>query len=168
MTAAIMVFLLLVGALLQSLIPATAWLGLSKPPILPAVALYYALVHPRGTAVTAAILAGVIQDTMSLFPVGTSALCLVIFGLFVVETRETMFRDSVVTVAVLGAASAAFTTIGLYVLLSLNSLAADMPLWWVALKTGGNALLGLVAAPAVWWMASTLEHHVGLTAADER
>jgi rod shape-determining protein MreD len=168
MTAAIMVFLMLAGALLQSLIPAAAWLGLSKPPLLPAVALYYALVHARGTAVTAAILAGVMQDTMSLFPVGTSALCLVVFGLFVVETRETMFRDSVVTVAVLGAASAAFTTIGLYVLLSLNSLAADMPLWWVALKTGGNALLGLVAAPAVWWMASTLEHHVGSTAADER
>lgn len=163
-----MVFLLLAGALLQSLVPAAAWLGLSKPPILPAVALYYALFHPRGTAVTAAILAGLMQDTMSLFPVGTSALCLVVFALFVVETRETMFRDSALTVAVLGAGSAAFTTVGLAVMLSLNTLSVDMPLWWVALKTGGNALLGLVVAPLVWWMASTLEQHVGITAGDER
>lgn len=168
MTAAIMVFLLLAGALLQSVMPAAAFLGLSKPPILASVALYYALVHSRGMAVTAAILAGVVQDSLSLFPVGTSALCLVVFGLLVVETRETMFRDSLFTVAVLGAASAAFTTLGLYGMLSLNSLAADIPPWWVVLKTGGNALLGLGAAPIVWWMTSTLEHHVGLTAADER
>ncbi|MEI6788736.1 MAG: rod shape-determining protein MreD [bacterium] len=168
MTAAIMVFLLLVGALIQGLIPAAAWLGLSKPPILPAVALYYALVHPRGMAVTAAILAGMIQDTMSLFPVGTSALCLVVFALFVVKTRETMFRDSVLTMAVLGAAMAAFTTLGLYGMLSLNTLSVDMPLWWVALKAGGNALLGLVVAPLVWWVADTLERHVGLTTAEAR
>lgn len=168
MTAAIMVFLLLAGALFQSLMPPMAWLGLSKPPVLPAVALYYALVHPRGMAVVAAILAGVIQDTMSLFPVGTSALCLVVVGLVVVETRETMFRDSLVTVAVLGAVSAAFTTLGLYAMLSLNSLTVGTPPWWVALKAGGNALLGLVAAPAVWWLASTLEQHVGLTVEDER
>lgn len=168
MTAAIMIFLLLVGALIQGLIPAAAWLGLSKPPILQAVALYYALIYPRGMAVTAAILAGVIQDTMSLFPVGTSSLCLVVFTLFVVQTRETMFRDSFLTVAVLGASMAAFTTFGLYGMLSLNSLAADMPLWWVALKAGGNALLGLMVAPLVWWMADTLERHVGLTRAEER
>jgi hypothetical protein len=38
----------------------------------------------------------------------------------------------------------------------------------VGLKAGGNALFGLGVAPAVWWVADTLERHVGLTTAEER
>jgi rod shape-determining protein MreD len=168
MTAAIMFFLLLVGGLLQSLIPASAWLGLSKPPFLMAVALYYALAHPRGTAVTAAILAGIIQDSMSLLPVGYSSLCFVLFGVFLAETREKLFGDSLFTVAILGASLGALTTLGLYLMLSLNSLVDAIPVWWVALKMGGTALLGLGVAPLVWWSAAMLERHVGLTYVGER
>ena len=168
MTAAIMIFLLLVGGLLQSLIPATALLGLSKPPFLMAVALYYALAHSRWTAVTAAILAGVMQDSMSLLPVGYSSLCFVVFGVFLAETREKLFGDSLFTVAILGASLGALTTLGLYLMLSLNSLADSIPFWWVALKMGGTALLGLCVAPLVWWSAAMLERHVGLTYIGER
>ena len=168
MTVAIMIFMLLVGGLLQSLLPATAWLGLSKPPFLMAVALFYALTHARGMALVAAILAGIIQDSMSLFPVGYSSLCFTVFALILSETRATLFRDSVLTVAVLGAVLAAVTTLGLYLMLLVNALAEGIPAGWVALKMGGNALLGLVAAPVVWWLASSLELHVGLTAGEDR
>lgn len=167
MTAAIMIFLLLVGGLVQSLMPAAALLGLSKPPILMAVALYYALAHSRGTAVIAAILAGIMQDSMSLLPVGYSAFCFVIFGVILAETREKLFGDSLLTVAILGAALGALTTLCLFLMLSLNSLADSIPLWWVVLKMGGTALLGFGAAPLVWWSAATLERHVGLTYAGE-
>lgn len=168
MTAAIMIVFLLGGALLQSLIPAAASLGLSKPPILLAVALYFALVHSRGMAVIVAILAGIIQDSMSLFPVGTSALCFVAFTLVIAEWRETLFRDSLFTVAILGAVLSALTTLALSLILSLNAAEAIAPNWWVALKMGGNAVLGLATAPLVWWLASSLEHHVGLTGGEER
>jgi rod shape-determining protein MreD len=168
MTAAIMIFLLLGGGLLQSLIPASAVLGLAKPPFLMAVSLYYALAHPRGTAVLAAILAGVIQDSMSLLPLGYSALCFVIFGVILAETREKLFGDSLFTVAILGASLGALTTLGLFLMLSLNALADSIPFWWVALKMGGTALLGLGIAPLVWWVAATLERHVGLTYVGER
>lgn len=168
MTVAIMIFLLLVGGLLQSLIPAAAVLGLSKPPFLMAVALYYALAHPRGTAVIAAILAGVMQDSMSLLPVGYSALCFVIFGVILAETREKLFGDSLFTVAILGASLGALTTLGLYLMLSLNALADSIPFWWVVLKMGGTALLGLGAAPLVWSAAAALERQVGLTYVGER
>lgn len=167
MTAAIMIFLLLVGGLLQSLVPASSLLGLSKPPFLMAVALYYALAHSRGTAVIAAILAGIIQDSMSLLPVGYSAFCFVIFGVILAETREKLFGDSLFTVAILGAGLGALTTLCLFLMLSLNSLADSIPLWWVALKMGGAALLGFGVAPLVWWSAATLERHVGLTYAGE-
>jgi len=163
-----MIFLLLGGGLLQSLIPATALLGLAKPPFLMAVSLYYALAHPRGMAVMAAILAGVIQDSMSLLPVGYSALCFVIFGVFLAETREKLFGDSLFTVAILGASLGALTTLGIFLMLSLNSLADSIPFWWVALKMAGTALLGLGVAPLVWWLAAALERHVGLTYVGER
>ncbi len=168
MTAAIMIFLLLLGGLLQSLIPASAWLGVSKPPFLMAVALYYALSHPRRTAVVAAIMAGIIQDSMSLIPIGYSSLCFVIFGVVLAETREKLFGDSLLTVAVLGAGLGALTTLGLYLMLSLNSLADSIPVGWVALKMVGTALLGLGVSPLVWLMAATLERHVGLTYEGER
>ena len=168
MTMAIMIFLLLAGGLLQSLMPATAWMGLSKPPFLLAVALYYALVHSRGTALAAAILAGVIQDSLSLFPVGYSSLCFVVIALVVGGARETLFRDSLFTVAIVGAALAALTTLLLYLMLRVNALAVNLPAWWVMLKMGGSALLGLGTVPLVWWLASSLEHHVGSTAGDER
>lgn len=167
MTAGIMIFLLLVGGLLQSLVPASSLLGLSKPPFLMAVALYYALAHSRGMAVIAAILAGIIQDSMSLLPVGYSAFCFVIFGVILAETREKLFGDSLLTVAILGAGLGALTTLCLFLMLSLNSLADSIPLWWVVLKMGGTALLGFCAAPLVWWSAATLERHVGLTYAGE-
>jgi len=163
MTAIILIVFLLVGALVQSLVPAAAGLGLSKPPVLLAVALYFALVHSRGVAVTAAILAGILQDSMSLFPVGTSSLCFVVFSLLIVEWRESLVRESLLTVAILGAGTAALTTLALALMLSLDAPGAVIPPWWVALKMGGNALLGLATAPLVWWLASGLEHHVGLT-----
>lgn len=168
MTAAILIFLLLLGGLLQSFVPALAWLGLSKPPFLLGVALYYALVHSRTTALAAAILAGIIQDSLSLFPVGTSALCFTVFALALHRTRETLFRDSLFTVAALGAVLSALTTLGLCLLVSGSEGGVAAPFWWVALKTGGTAVLGLFTAPVVWGMASWLERHVGALAGGER
>jgi rod shape-determining protein MreD len=168
MIAAIMIFLLLVGGLLQSLIPATPVLGLSKPPFLMGVALYYALAHTRGTAVIAAILAGIMQDSLSLLPIGYSALCFVVIGIGLAETREKLFGDSLVTVAILGAGLGALTTLALYLMLDLNSLVEAIPIWWVLLKMGGAALLGLWVAPLVCLVATTLERQVGLTYMDEK
>lgn len=168
MKVAILLFLLLVGGLLQSLVPALPWLGLSKPPFLMAVALYSVLVHTRATAVVTAILAGVMQDSLSLIPVGYSSLCLVVFVLVLSATRATLFRDSPVTVAALGAVAGALMTLGLYLMLSVTDRVVHLPAGWVALKMVGGALQGLVTAPLVWWLASSLEHHVGLTAEEER
>lgn len=162
MSGAVMVLVLLLATLLQSAIPAAPWLASSKVPLLLAVVLYYALTHRRGMFLTVAILAGVIQDSMSLMPVGSSALCFVALGLFVLESRGVLFRDSVPTVTALGAALGALTTAGLYVLLRAGIDMAEVPLWWLMLKMGGNALLGGLVAPVVWVAARALEDHVGI------
>ena len=167
MTAAILVFLLLVGGLLQSLTPATPWLGASKPPFLMAVVLYYALVHSRGMALAAALLAGIMQDSLSLLPLGYSPLCFVAFTLVVVRARETLFRDSLFTVAMLGAWLSALTTLALYLLLRVSDFEMNCSPGWMGLKMGGSALLGLAVAPLVWALASALERHVGMSVTED-
>ena len=167
MTAAMGVFLLLMAALLQSVVPTAAWLALSKPPFLMAVVLYYALTHRRGAFLTVAVLAGVIQDSLSLMTVGFSSLCFVAFGLAVLEGRGVLFRDSLLTVAALGAVMAALTVCGLYALLRTSTEMVGVPFWWLGLKVGGNALLGALTAPAVWLLAGSLERHTGVSHLEE-
>jgi rod shape-determining protein MreD len=166
MTVAIMAFLLLVATLVQSLVPAADALGASKLPCLLGVVLYYALTHSRGMAVTVAMLAGIIQDSLSRMPLGYSALCFSVAVLILVQIRDVLFRDSLAMVAATGAIVSALTTLVLYVMLTVGADMAGVPLWWLALKMGGNALLGAMTAPAVWLVAGTLEHQVGIMHSD--
>lgn len=162
MMAAVMVFLLLAAGVVQSLTPAAAWLASTKTPLLLGVAVYYALAHGRGAAAAAAAIAGLLQDSLSLIPVGYSALCFVAFALTVHRLRGVLFRDSVVTVAALGAVLGALTTLALYAMLRMGPNMAAVPGWWLLLKLCGSALLGMLAAPVVWGVAGAIERQVGI------
>lgn len=162
MTGVVMAFMLLAAGVLQSLIPAAGWLASSKTPFLLGVALYYALTHSRGLTAVAAVLAGVIQDSLSLIPVGFSAFCFVGFALAVHHLRGVLFRDSAFTVMVLGAGLAALTTLTLYGMLLLGTSMVGVPFGWLVMKLAGSALLGLVAAPVVWAVAGSIERQVGI------
>lgn len=168
MTAAIMIFLLLAATLVQSLVPAVAWLGTSKWPCLLAVVLYYSLTHARGAVVVVAVLAGIVQDSLSLIPMGYSALCFTLVGLALFHIRGVLFRDSLLTVAMAGAVSSAATVAFLYLMLALGSDWVGVPAGWLGVKMAGNALLGMLAAPAVWQLARTLETQVDIVPADQR
>lgn len=157
-----MVLLLLLAALLQSAVPAAPWLASAKVPVLMAVVLYYALTHRRGVFVTVAILAGVIQDSLSLIPAGFSSLCFVALGWIVLESRGVLFKDSAATVAALGAVMGALCTLGLYAMLRAGAGLASVPPGWLALKLCGSAFLGGLVAPLVWGLAGALEDQVGI------
>ena len=162
MTAIIMIFLLLAAGVLQSMAPAAVWLASSKTPLLLGVTVYYALTHSRGVTVTVAVLAGVIQDSLSLIPVGYSSFCFAGFAFVLHHWRGVMFRDSVVTVAAVGAALGALMTLALYIMLLLGTETLSVPGWWLALKMAGSGLLGLLAVPAVWAAAGWIERHAGI------
>ncbi len=162
MRVALMALLLLVSALIQSLTPAVACLASAKAPFLLAVTIHYALTSSRRMVVAAAILGGLIQDSLSLLPIGYSALWFAAAGLAIHHTREFLFRESPFTVAALGAVGAALGTLAMYGMLRLGTDVAPAPLWWLGLKMGGDALLGLVAAPLVWVLAGGIERHVGV------
>ncbi len=167
MTVAIGILLLLMAALLQSILPAVSWLASVKPPFLMAVVLFYALIHRRGAFVTVAILAGVVQDSLSLIPAGFSAICFLALGLAIFEGRGILLRDSALTVAALGAVMGGLTTLGLYVLLRFSSGMAAVPVAWLGLKICGSALLGALAAPLVWLLAGSIERHTGVSHREE-
>jgi len=157
-----MIFLLLLAGVLQSLTPAAVWLASAKTPFLLGVTVYYAFTHSRGVTVAAAVLAGVLQDSLSLIPVGYSAFCLAVIAFVVHHWRGVLFRDSAFTVAVVGAVSGALMTLALYVMLLLGTEAISVPWWWLLLKMAGSGLLGLLAAPVVWVAAGWTERHAGI------
>lgn len=163
MKMAILALLLLAAALFQSLTPAFALLASVKFPVLLGVTIYYALAHERGWWITAAILAGLLQDSLSLLPIGCSSLCFVLFGLAIYHTREFIFRDSLLTVAALGGGLAAAEVLLVYGMLRMSTEVVPAPFWWLGLKMGGSALLGLVTAPLVSLAAGMMERHVGVT-----
>ena len=167
MTAVVMIFLLLVAGVLQSLTPAVVWLASSKTPFLLGVTVYYAFTHSRGVTAAAAVLAGVLQDSLSLIPVGYSAFCLAGFAFALHHWRGVLFRDSPLTVAVAGAVLGALMTLALYVMLLLGTETVSVPWWWLLLKMAGSGLLGLLAAPVVWAVARWIERHAGIEPSGE-
>ena len=71
-------------------------------------------------AVTVAIAAGVMQDSASLMPLGYSAFWFSGFGLLLHAIREVLFRDSLLTMAAIGAAAGGLTVPALYAMLALS------------------------------------------------
>jgi len=163
MMAATMAFLLLAAGMLQSAVPGMAWLASAKAPFLLSLVLHYAVTHQRAAVVWASVLAGVIQDSLSLMiPVGYSSFCFLALGLSVYALRDFLFREHLITAALMGGAGAALATLMIYGMLVLGDLSVAVPLGWVGLKLAGSALLGAVVAPAVWAGARALERRVGI------
>jgi rod shape-determining protein MreD len=162
MLAATMAFLLLAAGLLQSVVPGMACLASAKAPVLLSLVFYYAVTHTRRALVWAAVLAGLIQDALSRIPVGYSSFCFLGLGLAVYAVRDLLFREHLITAALIGGAGAALMTLVLYGMLVVGGASVAEPWWWVGLKLGGSAVLGAMSTPAVWLAAGALDRLVGI------
>ncbi len=146
MTGLVLLFGLIIGAVLQAVFPTFRWLGHAGAPVLLGLVIYYALTHPRGTMLMAAILAGLFQDALGLIPLGYSSFCFCVVGLAVGHYKNEVFAQEGLTHVLLGAVAAGVVTLMLYVLLSQAEL-IRAPLSWALLKTGGSMALGAVIVP---------------------
>jgi rod shape-determining protein MreD len=151
---------------LQSLIPGPAAFGGAKTPLLLAVVLHYALSHSLGAMVMAALVAGIVQDSFSLTPMGYSALGFTVLGIVVNRLRDSLVRENLITAAVVGAACAAAMTLAMYGMLAVGADFVSQPFGRIALKTAGTAGLAVPATPAVWWIARRADRLVGLEERD--
>ena len=156
----VMVITLLGAALMQTLMPAYAFLGQARFPFLLAVVLYYALNHDAAVMLTAAFLAGLLQDTLGQTPLGYTAFCFCVAGWITSRFSRTVLIESLVTPAFFGGVAAVIVTVVTSVLLLSRGAVSFSP-GWLLLKTLGSGFLGMICTPAVFLMVRTLDVHVG-------
>jgi rod shape-determining protein MreD len=161
MIGVILVILLVAAALGQDFMPGILILGQVKAPFLLAVALYYALAHSRPVFLWAAILGGILQDSLSLVPIGYSAMVYSLLGLAVRHFREVLFTRSAGTAALVGGAANLVAQGVIQILLWLGGEWGGGSWGGTLIRLAGAGLLGLVATPVVWWVARSLDERVG-------
>lgn len=160
MNVAVMIFALLCGATAQAVLPSWTLLGTARPPVLLGVALYYAMTRDREMMLTAAVLAGLLQDALSLIPLGYSSVLFSLVSLMVARFRDLVFVFRGITHLMLGGLSNAFVTLGLGALLVLNRQ--------ITFYTGGllsrlvgALVVGALLTPIIFRIIEFIDVHLG-------
>ena len=160
MTTLLMWFVVVFGAVLQAALPAPTWLGQAQGPVLLGIVLYYGLAHTRPMMLQAAVLAGLLQDALSLSPLGYSSFVFCVVGLIVERFRDAVFVHELFTRMLFGALGAGAVTLGLYGLLAQEDLVAARASW-VVLKTVGSLVLGAIIVPLECELLAALDRMLG-------
>ena len=160
MTFILMTLLLMTGATIQTLLPAYAVLGQVKIPILLAFIIYYSLNRNIKTMLIAATLAGIIQDSLSLSPLGYSSAIFIFIGWVISRYRGLVVADSFMTPIVFGAIAGITTTLMQALLLAHSGLINFNPLW-ILLRMSGCGFLCALVTPVVFLLSKTLDQAVG-------
>jgi len=159
-TALVMMVALVCGAALQAVLPTWRGVGEATAPVLMGVVLYYALTHGRPIMLAAAIVAGLLQDSLGLVPLGYSSFCFCAAGLAARKFREVIFPREIVTHMLFGALVSGEATLGLFLLLRKDGLVALRPAW-VAVKVLGAMILGMVIVPLEFRLLGSMDRMLG-------
>lgn len=158
-----MLTLIVLAALLQAVLPGTPWLGHAKVPALMAVVVYYALARDRSAWLTAAIIAGLVQDGMGFIPFGYSSFAFCVMALMVARFKDLVFVHEAITHMLFGLLAAAGVTLILFILLRTGSQ-LHMGMGAGLHKTLGTALLGAVATPILFLACAHMDQLMGVVA----
>jgi len=161
MNLLVMLFLMVCGALVQAVIPASPALGQAKVPALAAIVVYYALARQRRDLLWAAILAGLMQDGLGLIPFGYSSFAFCVMGLMLARFKDLVFVHETLTHMMFGVLMAAGSTFVLFVLLTSTGL-IDMSSSQAFHKACGSALLGAAATPLIFHGCARMDGLMGL------
>lgn len=162
MTWIVMAFALVIGAVLQTVLPAWLFLGQAKFPVLLALVLYYALNRDTPVMLVAAVFAGFLQDILSIgIPLGYSSCCFIVAGWLVGRFRQLVIMDSMLTPVFFGGVAGSVLTLVMYMLLC-NAGAAYWPLGMLFLKIAGAGLLGVAVTPVVFLAAQYFDGLMGI------
>lgn len=156
-----LLFWLLLAGTLQVVCPPWRHMGQPAFPFLLMVVLYAGLHKPARYFVFTALLAGILEDTMSLSPLGTSACACLAAGAIAFllrgnATDEGRFLPTLWR----GALCAAAATGIMALLLRIRTLPIP-PLPTVCLRMAGAAILGALLAPVQFWLMDRLEALLG-------
>jgi rod shape-determining protein MreD len=127
--------------------------------LLPPLVVYAALSSGLTGVSLTAIWGGLLFDSLSANPLGTSVAPLLVIGSLICAKRELILRDQVFAQAVIGiAASAAFALLSLLILLHLGSrpTLGWGTLWQIGVTAAGGGIL----APFMFKIFGWLGHHL--------
>lgn len=141
--ALVMFILTTVAAALQDGLPPLPWGGM-KPPILLAVAVYYAFLRPVPYAVPAVLWCGVLQDGLGGLPTGTSLAGMVALLAFCVAWGRTQLPETRLTCSLVGAGAAFLLSLAEYASLRSAGVLPSRPWSFIVLRA---ALCGAFAVP---------------------
>jgi rod shape-determining protein MreD len=166
MKAVMMTAVLFAAALMQSMLPGWGAMGQARFPLLLGVVLYAALTMERRGMLLVAFTAGLLQDALSLLPIGFSSFGLCFGSLLIFRWRDQLFGQQAVTHILLGGVFAAFTTLLLYILLMSNGT-VYIHFGSLVLRLLGSFIMGVLAAPVVFLLLKRLELALGLKSIGE-
>ena len=160
MTFILMTLLLTAAAITQTMLPAYAILGEIKIPILLSFIIYYSLNRNVQTMLIAALVAGILQDSLSLSPLGYSSAIFVFVGWVMSRYRGLVVADSFMTPIVFGAISGMAVTL-MQALLLAHSGAINMAPFWILLRILGSGFLCALVTPVVFLLTKMLDRAIG-------
>jgi rod shape-determining protein MreD len=160
MTWAVMIFMLICGAVFQLLIPPIALLGQAKLPFLLAIVFYYSLSYETPHMLVAAFLAGLLQDSLSPIPLGYSSFCFVAAGWIASRFRNMVMTESLLPPMLFGAVGNGVLTLFLCILLVKDGLVVCRP-GWFALKVLGSLIIGMICTPIVFVVVGKVDRMLG-------
>ncbi len=136
------------GALLQQLLPGWPLCGGIKPPVVAAIALYYALRSDKKEMWLAVLFAAVLQDGLDLGSFGPALLAFPAVGLLAYRIRNEIFADGLVSQLILGALLGLFTALVTLLVYSVTGQRDISPLL-ALVRLVSSIGLGMATLPLV-------------------
>lgn len=160
MTLLMLLFWLIAGGTLQVLVPAWRHMGQPAFPFLLGVALYVAVNKKARYFVLTALVGGVLEDSLSLAPLGFSSCAFLIAGGLAMLLRVDFFADKATTAMGFGALCAATSTGTMAVLLRMKGIVvlSGGGIFW---RMAGSAVLAAVVTPVLFGLMRSLERRLG-------
>ncbi|MBW7907544.1 MAG: rod shape-determining protein MreD [Kiritimatiellae bacterium] len=155
-----LIFALLIASVLQAMLPTTAWSGWAPAPLMSGLVLYYSLMHRRALVLEAALLAGLVEDSLSLMPLGTTSFGFAVAGLIIERYRDDVMEHQWTTHVAFGAMLNAGVTLFSMAMLLKDDL-IHPPLFHMVLRVIGSFVLGGLVAPLVFALMNRFETTLG-------
>jgi rod shape-determining protein MreD len=157
MSIPVITLLLLAGATVQSLLPSWALIGSLEWPVLTALLITITLRASRSRLMYAALLAGLLYDSFSPAPLGSSMPFFLLLGGGLYALRDELFADQVVSYIVLGLLAVLLKTVYFAAVYSGGGLRPLQP-GLLTVRLVGGFLLGALTAPLGYLAVSALRH----------
>jgi len=156
MKSAALVLLIALGAVVQSFLPVWPLFASVKPPVLPALVLYYAFKGSHRVMWAAALWAALLQDGLDAGPVGPALIAFPVVGNLTYRIRNDVFPEQPVTHVIFGALGHMLVTL---IFLLIFAVTGVRPVTFSLglLRMIGACLSGMITVPVVFFVMQQIE-----------